>query len=379
MSEKTPIRTLNGHPLVDTTARQSIEELAARVDELPAEGGEDGGYYIPSVTVTGLLGWTGSKTGMPRVEPVNIKGPKGDKGDPGITVTDKSESADDGGSNVVTFSDGTTLTIKNGSKGSAGESGANGVGIASMVQTTTSLGGGGANVWTATLTDGTTSTFTVRNGNDGNPGSPGASITITGVSESLDDGGINEITFSDGTTLTIRNGSKGSPGESGSGSSDNSSPLIVNLTYNTESNLVPDKTFAELYAAFTAGRMLYANLGEESVIYPLIEGWAGDLKFGTLKRTMDGLRELSVTIYSDDTVTTSSVQVPFSTLSFSAGYSGRLIYVDIYGKPHPLRLGPGLKLEDGVLMLDGTVTPDTPSKTAICGTFLCGEVICGEV
>lgn len=47
------------------------------------------------------------------------------KGDDGTSVTVKSvsESTADGGSNVVTFSDGKTLTVKNGSKGSKGDKG----------------------------------------------------------------------------------------------------------------------------------------------------------------------------------------------------------------------------------------------------------------
>ena len=66
----------------------------------------------------------------PQGEP-GAKGDKGDKGDTGsagtngkdgkdgtsVTVKSVSESAADGGSNVVTFSDGKTVTIKNGSKG----------------------------------------------------------------------------------------------------------------------------------------------------------------------------------------------------------------------------------------------------------------------
>lgn len=66
-----------------------------------------------------------------------FKGEKGDKGDTGaagaagtkgadgtsVTVTSVSESTADGGSNVVTFSNGSTVTIKNGSKGSQGEKG----------------------------------------------------------------------------------------------------------------------------------------------------------------------------------------------------------------------------------------------------------------
>ncbi len=65
------------------------------------------------------------------------QGPKGDKGDTGetgsagkdgtsVTVASVSESTADGGSNVVTFSDGKTVTIKNGSKGSSGLQGATG-------------------------------------------------------------------------------------------------------------------------------------------------------------------------------------------------------------------------------------------------------------
>lgn len=46
-----------------------------------------------------------------------------------------------------------------------------GVGIASVVQTTTSTENGGDNIITVTLTDGTTSTFTVKNGSAGSGGS----------------------------------------------------------------------------------------------------------------------------------------------------------------------------------------------------------------
>lgn len=70
----------------------------------------------------------------------SIKGDKGDtgaQGEPGkdgtngkdgtsVTVKSVSESTADGGSNVVTFSDGKTLTVKNGSKGSTGATGAAG-------------------------------------------------------------------------------------------------------------------------------------------------------------------------------------------------------------------------------------------------------------
>ena len=87
-----------------------------------------------------------------------------------------SESTADGGSNVVTFSDGKTVTIKNGSKGSAGANGSNGadgVSVSSVKQTTTSTADGGSNVVTVTLSNGTTSTFTVKNGSKGSTGSAG--------------------------------------------------------------------------------------------------------------------------------------------------------------------------------------------------------------
>lgn len=56
-------------------------------------------------------------------------GATGEKGADGtsVTVSSVSESPEDGGSNIVTFSDGTKLTVKNGSKGSQGEKGEQGI------------------------------------------------------------------------------------------------------------------------------------------------------------------------------------------------------------------------------------------------------------
>lgn len=60
-----------------------------------------------------------------------IKGDPGEPGDPGtpgkngtsVTITKIQESTEDGGENVVTFSDGKTMTVKNGRKGNPGENG----------------------------------------------------------------------------------------------------------------------------------------------------------------------------------------------------------------------------------------------------------------
>ena len=77
---------------------------------------------------------------------------------------------------------GTTLTVTSASgtssanlKGDPGENGADGVGVSSVKQTTTSTADDGNNVITVTLSNGTTSTFTVQNGSKGSKGDKGDS------------------------------------------------------------------------------------------------------------------------------------------------------------------------------------------------------------
>ena len=105
-----------------------------------------------------------------------------------VTITGIRESTDDGGSNVITFSDGSRLTIKNGSKGSTGATGATG----------------------ATGSKG-------DKGDTGDKGDKGDSITITSVQESQAGGTDNVITFSDGTKVNVRNGYNGANGRDGRG------------------------------------------------------------------------------------------------------------------------------------------------------------------
>ena len=72
-----------------------------------------------------------------------------------VTVSNVSESTTDGGTNVVTFSDGKKLNVKNGSKGSdgaPGATGATGAGVKSMTYNSST------NKWTVTLTDNSTIT-----------------------------------------------------------------------------------------------------------------------------------------------------------------------------------------------------------------------------
>lgn len=79
---------------------------------------------------------------------------------------------------TLTFDDGTSYTTPSirgatGPAGAPGSDGDDGVGIASVTQTTTSSADGGSNVVTVTLTNGATSTFTVKNGSKGSDGATG--------------------------------------------------------------------------------------------------------------------------------------------------------------------------------------------------------------
>lgn len=71
-----------------------------------------------------------------------------------------------------------------------GEKGNDGVGISTVKQTTTSSSDGGTNVITVTKTDGSTSTFSVKNGSKGSTGAAGkdgsdASVTTANIKTAL--------------------------------------------------------------------------------------------------------------------------------------------------------------------------------------------------
>lgn len=105
------------------------------VDYFDGVDGKDGQNGKDGVSAT--HSWNGTTltiTSASGTSSANLKGDKGDKGDTGasgsngtsVTVSNVTTSTADGGNNVVTFSDGKTVTIKNGSKGSAGKDGTNG-------------------------------------------------------------------------------------------------------------------------------------------------------------------------------------------------------------------------------------------------------------
>lgn len=139
--------------------KQEIAEMAAELVNVPGGGetpgvdGEDGGYYTPTVTQpnanTMRVTFSPSKSDMPSVAAKDIDLPSGSPG----------------------------------ADGDPGQDGKDGVGISTIKQTTTSAADGGSNVFTVTLTNGQTATFTVKNGSkgsagtngkDGSDGSPGA-------------------------------------------------------------------------------------------------------------------------------------------------------------------------------------------------------------
>ena len=96
-----------------------------------------------------------------------------------------STSSADGGSNVYTFSDGSTITVKNGSKGSAGAPGTpgkDGVTPTIKVASGSSIGSVGTPSVVAN-TSGTTTTFTFNylKGAKGEKGDPGVNATTTAV------------------------------------------------------------------------------------------------------------------------------------------------------------------------------------------------------
>ena len=115
-----------------------------------------------------------------------------------VTVVSVTESTEDGGSNIVTFSDGNTVVIKNGNAGEQGPKGEKG--------DKGEIGATGA--------DGKDG-YTPQKNVDYFDGKDGSSVTVVSVTESIEDNGSNVVTFSDGKAITIKNGSKGSKGDTG--------------------------------------------------------------------------------------------------------------------------------------------------------------------
>ena len=162
-----------------------------------------------------------------------------------------------------------TISGGSGEQGPKGDKGDTGVGVQSVAQTTTSNADGGSNVVTVTLTDGTKSTFTVKNGSKGSQGSQGIQgeqgpkgdkgdkgdtgangtngtngVSVSSVKQtttSTADGGTNvvTVTLSNGTTSTfsVKNGSKGSNGSNGTNGKDGADGATFTPSVDSAGNL----------------------------------------------------------------------------------------------------------------------------------------------
>lgn len=155
-----------------------------------ADSGSNVYTFSDGSTITvknGSKGSTGSQGPQGEKGATGSQGPQGEKGATGavgpagtsVTVSNVSESTASGGSNVVTFSDGKKVTIKNGVNGT---NGANGITPIIKAASGTSIGSVGTPTVTAS-TSGTTTTFTFNNlkGQKGDKGDPGVNATTTSV------------------------------------------------------------------------------------------------------------------------------------------------------------------------------------------------------
>ncbi len=120
-----------------------------------------------------------------------LTGPQGEKGEKGDTGPqgEKGEPGADGAQGAKGDTGATGPQGPQGEKGDKGDAGAQG--IQGIQGEKGDKGDPGA---------------------QGEKGADGASITITNISESTLDGGVNTVTFSDGNVLNIKNGSAGSAG-----------------------------------------------------------------------------------------------------------------------------------------------------------------------
>lgn len=106
----------NGEGIIsDDVVAQAIESYLI---ENPIEGGEVTDEQVAQAVEEYLVE-------NPVKGEVGPQGPAGTNGT-SVTVVDVTESTEDGGSNIVTFSNGKQITIRNGSKGSQGEKGETG-------------------------------------------------------------------------------------------------------------------------------------------------------------------------------------------------------------------------------------------------------------
>ena len=186
-----------GDPVVVRNMYGSLEELDEAVPN-PEIGWM---YAIGTADDNTVYGWNGSEW----VDYGNIKGPKGDKGNGVSNVEQTFTAEEDQGENevTVTLSEGQKFKfyVRNGSRGSDGTDGNDGQGV-TVKAVNESNASGGSNV--VTFSDDTT--LTVKNGKDGKD------VSIDSITKV--EGG-NEVEFSTGDKMTVKDGKDGEPGDDG--------------------------------------------------------------------------------------------------------------------------------------------------------------------
>ena len=86
-AHKNELESIASHPPQPNTATGKWQTWNAETGAYQdTDALYQGGYYTPAVSNDGVLTWQGSQAGMPSPPSANVKGPKGDKGDPGLGV-----------------------------------------------------------------------------------------------------------------------------------------------------------------------------------------------------------------------------------------------------------------------------------------------------
>ena len=167
-----------------------------------------------------------------------------------------------------------------------------GVGISEIKQTTTSNVAGGSNVWTVTLSNGITSTFTVKNGTVGPQGPAGPAGGILDVAASSTKGYIT-VTKADNTTKEIQVGDPNALLKSGGTMNDGAKirwPDTGNWGISNEGVTFPihrgglywvgQSDWIDLFAEETSSDMLnlVAQFGDDSSSALIIRGHDGTNK-----------------------------------------------------------------------------------------------------
>ena len=188
----------------------------------------DGGNNIITVTLTDGTTSTftvknGSK-GSQGIQGIQgEQGPKGDTGDKGDTGAQGPQGPQ--GIQGLPGKQGEQglpgVPGPQGEQGPKGDKGAVGVSVTSVAQTTTSSVDGGSNVITVTLSNGTSSTFTVKNGSKGSSGTNGTNgkngVNGATFTPSVDSAGNLSWTNNQGLINPPTVNIKGPKGDSGSG------------------------------------------------------------------------------------------------------------------------------------------------------------------